>query len=99
MRPLGFSLSSITRLHEAPIPGSRSGRTNWPHRRRLDDALEAVFQRACATNNMDAAADVLAVLEKWHDRRTVKYGSERRIDGRVITAMRAELERLRARIS
>ena len=99
MSRLPFSLSRVANLHEAQVPSFRLAHPTRAYRRRLDDALEAVFQRACAANQMDAAGDVLAVLEKWHQLRAAKYGKERRIDSRAITAMRAELVRLRSRIS
>jgi hypothetical protein len=56
--------------------------------------MVTVFDRACVGNNLDAAADVLALLEKWHERRATKYGRERRIDDRDLEVMRAELQRL-----
>ena len=65
-------------------------------RRRLDDAMVAVFERALTGNNLDGAADVLEVLEQWHERRSAKYGRERRIDDTHLSAMRTELERLTA---
>jgi hypothetical protein len=64
------------------------------YRRRLDDAMVAVFDRACTTNNLDAAADVLEVLLIWHRRRSAKYGRERRISDDQIKSMLAELKRL-----
>jgi hypothetical protein len=96
MRPLGFALSSVVRLREAKTPDALFRRPHGHHRRRLDDVLETVFHSACASNNLDSAADVLAVLEKWHERRAAKYGRDRRIESRALTAMRVGLERLTA---
>ena len=53
----------------------------------------SVFERACVGNELNAAAEVLTVLETWHEGRTAKYGRERRIDDRRLVAMRTEMER------
>jgi len=63
-----------------------------PHRR-LYDSLEEVFFRACATDELDSAADLLAVLEQWQQRRASKYGRERQVSDGDVKAMRAELDR------
>jgi len=94
MRTYGLRVGAAANPHEAPPPGARiipSGRT---YRRRLDDAMVAVFDRACRTNNLDAAADVLEVLITWHRRRSTKYGRERRINDDHLKSMLAELKRL-----
>jgi hypothetical protein len=64
------------------------------YRRRLDDAMVAIFDRACAGNNLDAAADVVEVLITWHRRRSARYGRERRISDDHLKVMLAELKRL-----
>jgi hypothetical protein len=69
---------------------------NQSLKRRLDDDLEEVFNRACATNDLEAAADLLVLLEKWHARRSAAYGRERRINGASLERVRKELERLTA---
>lgn len=56
--------------------------------------MVAVFERACAGNNLDAAADVLEVLIMWHRRRSAKYGRERRINDDHLKSMLLELKRL-----
>ena len=94
MRAFGFRVNGPN-LHQPPTPGSRTAAMS-AQRRRLDDAMVAVFERACSSNDLDAAADVLALLEKWHERRAAKYGRERRIDDRALEIARAELVRLTA---
>jgi len=37
---------------------------------------------------LDATADILTVIEKWHDRRKSKYGRERWIGDVEMKAMR-----------
>ena len=94
MRTFGFLINKNSSLHEARIPGARMARLNQSLRRRLDDDVEEVFNRACTANDLEAAADLLAVLEKWHARRSASYGRERRINGASVARVRRELERL-----
>jgi hypothetical protein len=94
MRTFGFLVNKSTSLHEISIPGARLARVNQSLKRRLDDDVEEVFHRACATNDLEAAADLLALLEKWHMRRSASYGRERRISGASVQRARKELERL-----
>src|ERR1700733_13990710 len=91
MRTYGLRVGVAASRNEAPPPGARMTGT---YRRRLDDAMVAVFDRACTTNNLDAAADVLEVLITWHRRRSAKYGRERRINDDHLKSMLAELKRL-----
>ena len=92
---LSFLLGKRANSHEARIPGARMARLNQSLRRRLDDDVEEVFNRACTSNDLEAAADLLTVLERWHERRSATYGKERRINGAAIQRVRRELDRLR----
>jgi|SRR5580698_8495638 hypothetical protein len=94
MRTFGFLVNRSSSLHEVHIPGSRMARVNQSLKRRLDDDVEEVFNRACATNDLEAATDLLTLLEKWHARRSASYGRERRISGVSLQRARKELERL-----
>lgn len=94
MRTYGLRPGAASRPHEAPPAGAKMLAAGRAYRRRLDDAMVAVFDRACNTNNLDAAADVLEVLISWHRRRSSKYGRERRINDNHLKAMLAELQRL-----
>jgi hypothetical protein len=94
MRQHGFLVSSSGRFNEPGRPGIRAVQFNQNHRRRLDDALVDIFHRAGASNNLDTTNDLLEVLEKWHRRRKVEYGRERRIGDAQIKVMRAELGRV-----
>jgi hypothetical protein len=96
MRSFGFKLRHNTSLSAVKRPGHWHAQAPINLNRRLDDALVVVFDRACETGNLDAAKDILAVLEKWAARRASKYGTERRMANNGIEAMRAELERLSA---
>ncbi|MSP02038.1 MAG: hypothetical protein EXR07_13460 [Acetobacteraceae bacterium] len=94
MRTFGFLVNKTSSLHEPGIPGARLTRVNQSLKRRLDDGLEDVFNRACAANDIEAAADLMAVMEKWHARRAAKYGRERRVDGGALQRVHREMERL-----
>ena len=96
MRMFGYRTTAATNLRAPQIPDMRQALSKPSQRRRLDDAMVAIFERACAGNNLDAAAEILTVLETWHERRAAKYGRERRIDDRHLVVMRAELERVTA---
>jgi hypothetical protein len=86
------------RLLIAVTPAAAGARATDPDlvvRRRLDDAIEEIFNRACASNNLDEAADLLAVLKKWTGKRRDRRDRRRR-NGSDIKTMQAELERLTA---
>jgi hypothetical protein len=93
MRAFGIWIKPSA-VSEVRIPGSRLARVNQFRRRRLDDDVEDLFNRACVSNDLASAADLLALLEKWHARRSAGYGSERRISGAALFRARRELDRL-----
>ena len=100
MRAFGFVIRNSTSLRPpvssdvAGIPAGRLSQVRQSFRRRLDDDLEAVFKRACLNNDPEAAADLLALLEKWHARRVARFGRERPISDEAVQRARSELERL-----
>ena len=94
MRPLGFLLNVTCRMAARPIPPAPPGRVNRYFRRRLNDSIERLFDEACVANNLSAAADLLALLERWHTPRPAGYGGERRISDATLQRMRHKLERL-----
>jgi hypothetical protein len=77
------------------IPGARLSRVNQSRRRRLDDDAEDLFHKACMAKDLEAAADMLAVLEKWHARRSAAHGRDQRLDDTALQRARRELDRLR----
>ena len=95
MKPTKFLIRTGANLHAPPNPAGRLVHSNRPPQRRLEDHLASVFYRACASNDTEGAADVLAVLEKWHAKRLAKNERARRNDSE-IKAMRAELGRITA---
>ena len=65
MRPTGSFINEIATLSEGPVPDSRLTHHSGIARRRLYEGLEALLQGARAVNDLDTAADILTVLEKW----------------------------------
>jgi hypothetical protein len=78
------------------LPAERLERVHQVLRRRLDDAVEDVFQRACLNGDLDTARALLQVLEGMHDRRQAKHGNNRRLNDDVLRRARAELEQREA---
>ena len=78
------------------IPAGRMDRLRQSFRRRLSDAVEEVFHRACVENDLRTAAGLYAILEDIHIRRVKAHGSnERRISDEALIKARAELDRCR----
>ena len=94
MRNQGF-LHSGTYAFSAPRAPNARDPAHTPLRR-LNDDVAAIIIRACATNDLTAATDLLALLEKWHSRRSGLYGRERRVNTSAVQALRSKLERLSA---
>jgi hypothetical protein len=94
MNPFAIFSKKGAATREQRIPDNRLARVTQSFQRRLDDDIEAVFNRACISNDVDAAADLLALMEKWHERRKTSYGGERRINDDALRRARRALERL-----
>jgi hypothetical protein len=86
-------VSRLTSLSEPSVPHARLERVSQALRRRLDDAVEDVFNRACLNGDLDTAADLLDVLKRMHVRRQERVGQERRISDQVVLRATAELTR------
>lgn len=54
-----------------------------------------LFKSACESGDLDAAADVVALLETWHARRFYTSAEQRQADHGVLLRMRTELEHQR----
>jgi hypothetical protein len=94
MRPFRFVLyDSCFNMSEprfgAPVPAQAR---RMP-RRRLDDQIETLYHRACIVQDLEAASDLLTLLEKWFQRRSARSGTDRRNDAGLRRARR-ELDRL-----
>lgn len=60
-------------------------------RRRLSDRIEAVFQAACMTGELDTATDLLTVLGNARERGRRAFGDERRISDDPVAKAQEEL--------
>jgi hypothetical protein len=96
MRRLGFLLNFSSKVTVRPMPPVPSARVSHYFRRRLNDGVERLFEEACTANNLSAAADLIALLEKWHTSRAANQGGERRIGDATLRRVRHKLERLSA---
>jgi hypothetical protein len=94
MKPFGFLSKKGSGTREQRIPDNRLARVTQSFQRRLDDDVAAVFNRACISNDIEAATDLLALMENWHERRKTSYGGERRINDDALRHARRALERL-----
>jgi hypothetical protein len=97
MSSLAFLLRRLPRLAERQIPSHRMDRIVQAHHRRLDDALENAFQRACLNDDLDVAVALLGVLELMHQRRVDRFGKNRPIDDTAIVRVRGNVAQLRLR--
>jgi hypothetical protein len=95
MRSFSLLIRKSAGLSAPSTPARRACNAGRP-RRRLDDLLADIFARAIAANEIEEAADLLLVLEKWHQSRKTHLGRGRRVDGTELKAMRADLDRLTA---
>ena len=65
-------------------------------RRRLSDQVEAVFQEACLSGDLQTAEDLLATLERMQARADAAEAGGRRRPSIPLAALRALLEHHRA---
>ena len=86
-------ISRLVGLSEPAVPRDRLERINQILRRRLDDSVEDVFDRACLHGDLDPAAELLDVLKAMHARRQVRAGPERRTSDQAIRRASEELAR------
>jgi hypothetical protein len=93
MRPAAFRLYkkcwslSTPRRPDAPPADARQ-----TLRRRMEDRIESLYNRACMANDLEAASDLLALLEKWFARRSANPGRERRVNAAALQRARRRLE-------
>ena len=76
-----------------PLPKARLARVT-SHRRRVEDDIEVAFHRALSTEQVDAATDILNMLEAWHTRRVNEGVPERQASALDLRVLREELAAL-----
>lgn len=78
---------------ETQIPAERMARVQGVLRRRVSDAVEDAFQRACLAGDLTTARDLIGVLERMIERgESLREGERRRLPG-LVRRLREELAR------
>ena len=93
MRMFSVLVDKAVRLREPAIPDKRLTRVNPPAVNRLDEGVMEVFTLACAASDLEAAADLLALVEKWQARRPDTDEAGKRLSSLRLRRMKGELER------
>ena len=93
MRSFGSLIEKAVKFREPQIPGARLERVRPPTVHRLDDGITELFDYACISNDLDAAAELMELLDKWHARRPYEDEEQRRAVGIQLKRMRGELDR------
>ncbi len=94
MRPFGSLIQKAVKFREPSIPGARldpaCGRMpGYP----LDEGISELFEYACITRDLEAAGDLVVLMETWHARRRYKDSEQRRLVVIQLKRMRGELDR------
>lgn len=92
MRSFG-SLIEKAKFREPAIPGGRLERARPPTVRRLDEGITELFDYACISGDLEAAADLVALQEAWHARRQYDDEEQHRVISIQLKRMRGELDR------
>jgi hypothetical protein len=93
MRPFGTLIEKALQFREPPIPGPRLDRARPRSPHHLDEGIIELFEHACITSELEAAADLVALMEKWHSLRGYKDYEQKRIVAIQLKRMRGELDR------
>ena len=90
-RDARFSARDPSRELPVDDPDSILERINKTLRRRLSDRIEAVFQAACVTGELETAAELITVLGNVRERGRRAFGDERRISDDPVAKAQAAL--------
>ena len=93
MRPFGTLIEKALQFREPPVPGPRMDRVNPTAEHGLDDGIYQLFEYACISKDLEAAADLITLLDKWHARRNYGNHEQRRRVAIQLRRMQGELER------
>jgi hypothetical protein len=97
MRQFGVLIDTVVKLRDPRVPDQRIARVNPAPVGRLDEGVKDLFEHACVAGDLDAAADLLALLEKWHARPC--HGDEDRSPSRAVHVKRMQGELTRRHIA
>jgi hypothetical protein len=93
MRPFGTLIEKAVKFREPSIPGARLDRVVPRTENRLDEGINELFEYACITNDLEAAGDLVGLIEKWHARRSYRDYEQRRLVAVQLKRMHGELDR------
>jgi len=93
MRPFGALIKKAVKFREPSIPGARLDRVLPRTEHRLEEGINELFEYACITADLEAAGDLVALVETWHARRAYKDYEQRRHVVIQLKRMRGELDR------
>jgi hypothetical protein len=93
MRQFGVWIDTLTKLRDPPVPDQRMARVNPSAPSRLDEGIKDLFDYACISSDLDAAADLLTLMEKWLTRHSHGDEQQRRNRAILIRRMQGELNR------
>lgn len=93
MRPFGTLIQKTVKFREPSIPDARLDRVLPRTEHRLEEGINELFEYACITSDLEAAGDLVALMEKWHARRVYKDAERRRLVAIQLKRMRGELDR------
>ena len=79
-------------LAERASPSAAVAPTEYPGGMRVADRVLAAFNHACAMSDLEAAEELLVVLEKITERRIRRFGGDRRKESFVVFHAREHLE-------
>jgi hypothetical protein len=81
------------KFREPVIPGQRLERVNPSLVNHLDEEIRELFNYACVANELEDAADLLALARTWHARRSYADDEQRQTGGIFLERMTGELKR------
>jgi hypothetical protein len=93
MRMFGSLVEKGAKFREPTIPGQRLERVNPSLVNYLDEGVRELFNYACAANELDDAADLLALARTWHARRAYADELQSRTGEIFVERMAGELKR------
>jgi hypothetical protein len=93
MAHFGSLIDKTFKAREPQVPSARLERVNPPVTNRLDEWGAELFDYACSAGELESAAELLALLEKWHARRDHADEQHRKTGAIRLKRMTGELER------
>lgn len=93
MRNFGILIGRGSRLRPPATVSERLARVTRPAGHPLDEEVRELFQCACTAGDLEAANDVLLMMERWMERRTYENEQQRKEETAHLLRMRGELER------